>query len=259
MKQNLLDLTFLIPIRLDTIIRLENMLLSVKYIQRHFETNILLLEADRYNNGVIEKMLNRKINYCFVEDHDPVFYRTKYLNRMTEMTITPYITIWDSDVIIPKEQIMYSIERLRTNEVDMIYPFDGHFYDISEPIRNLYLKNQSLKMLSSQILKMHLIYGNKAVGGAFMVNKQAYIESGKENENFYGWGPEDGERFWRWKNLGMRVELTPGNLYHLSHPRGMNSRIRSIHQIRQTQRELMLVQQSSKEEIQQSIYISKYL
>jgi len=253
MKQDLLDITFLIPVRLDSLIRLENLIISVQYIQKYFRTHIFVLEAADYNNGFIEKMIGKEVEYHFVEDRDPVFYRTKYLNRMADMTTTHYIAIWDADVIVPKEQIIDSIMKLRDHNVDMIYPYDGHFYDTSEPIRELYLKDKNIRVLSKNYLKMDLPYGDRMVGGAFMVNRDAYFYSGKENELFYGWSPEDGERFHRWKNLGMKLQHNYGNLYHLSHPRGTNSSFISKSQRQHTLNELLLTKQSTNIEILQQI------
>jgi predicted glycosyltransferase involved in capsule biosynthesis len=71
------------------------------------------------------------------------------------------------------------------------------------------------------------MYGVNAVGGAFFVNRSKYIEAGLENENFYGWGLEDGERFVRWNKLGYKVQRVNGVLFHLSHERGLNSIIHS--------------------------------
>ena len=44
-----------------------------------------------------------------------------------------------------------------------------------------------------------------------------------ENENFYGWGPEDIERVKRWEILGYRIKRIEGSLFHLHHPRLKNS------------------------------------
>lgn len=107
--------------------------------------------------------------------------------------------------------------------------------------------------LASNAGKMNLPYGSNMLGGAFMVNKKAYVNSGRENERYYGWGPEDGERFHRWKNLGFKVVHSFGNLYHLSHPRGINSSFRSSEQARFTRHEVLITQQSSKEELLKSI------
>jgi len=168
---------------------------------------------------------------------------------MTKMAQTPFLAIWDADVIVPTKQIIQSVEKLRKGQVDMIYPFDGHFYDVSSPIRELYMRTGNINVLKSNFLKMELTYGENSVGGAFLVNRNAYMQAGMENEKFYGWGPEDGERFNRWNVLQLKVEFTAGNLYHLSHPRGANSSFRSSQQAKYTQTELMLTQQSSKEEI----------
>jgi len=67
------------------------------------------------------------------------------------------------------------------------------------------------------------MYAPNPIGGAFFANLKCYKESGLENENFYGWGMQDGERFYRWRNMGYRIRRIPGPLFHLSHPRGQNS------------------------------------
>ena len=80
MKTDLKDVTFMIPVRIDSIIRLENLISVVQYLFRHFDCRIMVLEADAYNNGIIKKLLGPKIKYHFIEDYDSTFYRTKYLN-----------------------------------------------------------------------------------------------------------------------------------------------------------------------------------
>ena len=67
------------------------------------------------------------------------------------------------------------------------------------------------------------MYVPDPVGGVFLANLQAYVDSGLENENFYGWGLEDVERYNRWMNLGYRVKRVPGTIFHLNHGRGINS------------------------------------
>jgi predicted glycosyltransferase involved in capsule biosynthesis len=56
-----------------------------------------------------------------------------------------------------------------------------------------------------------------------MVNRELYIKSGLENTNFYGWGLEDGERYYRWGILGYEIKRANGPMFHLSHDRGLNS------------------------------------
>ena len=195
MKTNLEDLTFLMPLKVDSVIRIENLLAIIRYFQRHFQTHISVLEVSSYDNGLLRKLLNRGVKYTFIEDKDPIFHRTKYRNLMVKTVETPFLAVWDVDVLVDKNQIIEAMEKLRQGESDMAYPFDGRFYDTSEIIRSLYMKKQQMKILHRNKEWMTLIYGENHRGGAFLANTKKYCLSGMENESFYGWGPEDSERY----------------------------------------------------------------
>ena len=79
------------------------------------------------------------------------------------------------------------------------------------------------------------------------------MEVGMENENFYGWGPEDWERYDRWKNLGYRVRMIDGVLFHLTHPRDMNGQHNSEEQRKSSTCEKERVVLSSEAEIRQHL------
>jgi len=95
--------------------------------------------------------------------------------------------------------------------------------DTSPILRRLYLEDGKMEVLEGNIKKMKAMYAPYPVGGAFLASRQSYIDSGLENENFYGWGLEDGERYYRWMSQGYKVRRVKGALFHLSHGRGMNS------------------------------------
>ena len=254
-KTDLTDFTFLIPIRIDSIIRLENLLMTVDYIRRNFNTHIIILHASKYENTFIPKLINMhagNIRYLFVEDYDNVFYRTKYLNWMTEIATTPFEGIWDTDVIIDKVQITESVMKLREG-FDVVYPYDGAFYDSSDIIREEYFKHRDLRILKRNKSKMGLIYGTNMKGGAMFVNRESYKKSGMENEAFYGWGPEDWERYERWKIMGLKIYIVSGGLYHLTHNRGKDSQYRSQMQMFQSNKEFLDTALCSKEEIEEKL------
>ena len=249
MKTNLEDLTFLMPLKVDTVIRIENLLEVVRYLQRNFQTHIEVLEVGSRDNGLLRKLLNREVKYTFMEDKDPVFHRTKYRNMMAKAVETPFLAIWDVDVLVDKSQIIDTMEKLRKNETDMAYPFDGRFYDTSEIIRSLYLRKPQMKILHRNRERMMLIYGENHRGGAFLANTRKYRLSGMENENFYGWGPEDYERYNRWNNMQFRVYNSPGGMYHLSHPRDLNGQYNSVRQMNLSNSERMKALKSSLSEL----------
>ena len=197
-------------------------------------------------------MLHKSVSYIFIEDYDEVFYRTMYINLMVNQATTPMVAVWDADVIVPAAQIEEAVQSIRAG-ADVAYPYDGHFYDTSEIIREEYLKARRLSLLMRNTAKMRLIYGDDMKGGGFIINRDSYIRSGKENEDFYGWGPEDFERFTRWTKLDYRISRVKGNLYHLTHERGGNSTFRSQKQKASTNRSYVRTLSCSKEELQQRV------
>lgn len=222
-KQNLLDATFLILARLDSIDRMENILAVTKFLSSHFETNICVSEFSAYNNGLLEKLLCKNIRYTFHEDHDPILYRTRFLNQMTRSVETPFVAVWDTDVIVPVVQLVKAMELLRSGEADFVYPYEKQFLNVPQILRKMYLQQGKIDILEQNSKKMKEMYTPNPLGGAFLANLQAYRESGLENENFYGWGLEDGERYYRWENHGYKIQRVTGPLFHLNHERGINS------------------------------------
>jgi hypothetical protein len=230
MKTDLKDTTFIIPVRIDSIVRVENLVLTIDNIQKDFDTTIVVLEAAGYNNGVIQSLLN-DIIYRFVEDKDPVFHKTKYLNCMAKEVKTDIISIWDVDVIIEAEQIKDSIHQLRADNCDIAYPYNGDMMDTSNILRNHYFIHRDIEFLKKHKNKMNTLYSVEgvigAVGGAIFAKTKKYIEAGMDNEEFYGWGLEDGERHYRWLEFGYKIYRNQNCLFHLSHPRDLNGSFRS--------------------------------
>ena len=226
MKFDLTDTTFLIPIRVDTVVRLENLLLNVEHLQEKFQTHIAVLEAAPYNNGMIQNILKDRVSYMFFEDKDPVYHKTRYVNRMALDVKTEFLGIWDVDVIVDHEQILDAIQHLRQNLCDIAYPFDGECYDTSDLLRNHYVVHRDLEFLKANCGKMQLMYNVEgvigAVGGAVFTKTDKYRLSGMDNEAFYGWGLEDGERHYRWLSFDFEIYRSKGCIFHLTHTREVN-------------------------------------
>ena len=101
-KTDLSDVTFLIPVRIDSIHRIENLLFVASFLKKNFKTNIHLLEASSYDNGILIKLLPRDVRVMFIEDHDPIFHRTFYINKLLEQAETPIVAVWDTDVLVKR-------------------------------------------------------------------------------------------------------------------------------------------------------------
>lgn len=185
-KIELNDLTILIPIRIGSESRMENVQCILQFLNSRVECPVLVLEAD-----ATEKVnVANGIAKIFIEDHNPVFYRTRYINQMVRKTNTPYLAIWDADVLLNPSQLLLGVEMLRKDEADMVFPYDGNFYAVPQYIKEIFLQHQDrLEILEQSIGRMTHMHNFPSVGGGFLVNKKTYIEVGMENENFFGWGP----------------------------------------------------------------------
>lgn len=229
-KEDLSDVTFLIPIRIDSVIRLENLLAVVSYINRNFITEIHVLEAAPYDNGITKRLIPNNVNLLFVEDDDIIFHRTHYINYMCSSVKTKIVAVWDADVIIPRQQIIDTIIALRNNMCDFSYPYNGLFLNTGMILRNYFINNQKINFLKSHVHLMNVLYGKNSVGGAFFIIYEKYKDVGLENELFYGWGFEDFERVVRFNNYGLKMHRSNGPLFHLSHPRDINGNHSNVFQ-----------------------------
>lgn len=253
MKSNLKDITFIIAVRLDSIQRLENTLNVVNQICKYFDTNVIVAEIADFCNGFLRSLLPFKVTYLFIEDKDFIFYRTKYFNQLSLQVTTPIIGLWDADVVIDKRAILEAIDSMRTHYVDIAYPYNGQFFETSEIMRKYYLETKDIRVLYRNTAKLNYLYNHPMVGGAIFVNREKYINAGMENEKHYGWGNDDFDRFYRFIALDYKVYRVNVPLFHLCHPRGVNSLYRSNIFAQLSIGEKNKIENSSKEEIESNI------
>ncbi len=213
--------TFVIPVRIDSAERENNLDTLLTFLSAKKNAQILILEADKKQCYHL-KVAYPNVNYKFVEDTDPIFHRTKYLNDLLRAAKTRIVGVWDTDVIISEDQMDKAIEEIWIEKAVMSFPYDGTFYMLSSNDSALFRTSSELSFLSSCIDRVNMCVKN-SVGGAFFVSKEVYLNAGGENEHFYGWGAEDLERVRRMEILGLPVFRSGGPLFHLYHPRISNS------------------------------------
>jgi hypothetical protein len=216
------EFTIVIPVRIDCRERKENLDTVIHCLLNGISANIIVLEADTeqlYHYPISDK----RLQIHFVKDDNPVFHRTRYLNQLLKMSKTDIAGIWDTDVILKTNQIIDAVEAIK-NGATMCYPYDGHFVFLN-PRQSKQAREDVISFLNKHSKTGQTpILARPSVGGAFIINRQRYIQSGGENENFYGWGPEDAERLKRMEILKEPVCRIAGELFHLYHPRGINSK-----------------------------------
>jgi len=219
-KYDMSDFTILIPVRIDSQLRFENLNTICNYIMAHFKSNILILEADKeqyYHTA------DSNINHVFIKDDSEIYNKTTWVNKLMNLSETDLVIIWDADVIVPDEQIEDCSARLRTGNFSMCIPYDGRAFNVDSNLSSLFRDNPSIELLKYNMSALNLMHGYNMVGGIYMVSRNYFLMYGGENEKIIGWGLEDADRLKRMEASGLPVYFSKGPLFHLFHPRGSNS------------------------------------
>lgn len=220
-KINLLDVTFLIPIKVDSTSRLENLYSITNYLAKYFNTTILLGEFDE--NSKIEKIKLPPIcTHFFVEDVTFLMHHTKINNFLISKAQTNIIAIYDTDIVLPINQIIEATNTIRNNQATMVSPYDGSFINIDSLFKVMFGKLLDPDLFTVNINKF-FVSMKRSWGGCVFLSKSTYLTAGLDNEYISSWGPEDIERPKRLKNLGYEVKRIDGPLFHLTHDRLENS------------------------------------
>lgn len=218
-KENLMQITYVFCVRIDSAERLANLDFAISFLQNNFMTKIILVEQD--HKSKLDKRYN-KIKYIFEQTDLHEFHRTRLINNAVKLVDTTYFCNIDADVYFDAETHLKCLCELKNNSV--VYPFSGNFYDIPQK----YNKLNQLNINEIDVKEKAMINPN-SYGGAVFFRTNDFVLGGMENEKFISWGNEDNERFVRFSKLGFGVKRIDGAIHHFTHPRSNNSNEKNPH------------------------------
>ncbi len=211
-KINLKDICFIIPFYYDSPERFENLKCILRFLLNNFDTNISLVEVgEKSYYSELYNEFKQSFYHSFTYSADGVFHRTKAINTgIKHSGNSPYIAIYDTDVIFKPENIVKAVELLR-NGATLTYPYSGDFVDVKR------------SYIQDGIIIERESFAKESVGGACFLNREDYWKCGLENENYIKHCPDDVDRFRRVKTLGYKIQRVEGKCWHISHPPSSNS------------------------------------
>ena len=278
MIDQLQDVTFIIPIKIESADRLDNLEISFGYLSNNFDCKFIIHEMGQLSKETATSPLEEvplvpdsiqnhpRVNYYFESGYvkegseeymnyqeqwrqfnkaseleklnlsTKPFHRTRMLNEMLAKVETPITVNYDADILLPLQSYITAAAKLREENLDMVYPFELGFSQkkITQDIRKL-LKKKLETGADIRTLIDIVTNDESFAGHCQFINTNAYRALGMENENFISWGPEDKERYFRFKALGAKVaHLDQGEVYHLEHERLADSAIENIEYINNT-------------------------
>ena len=131
MKDNLKDVTFIIPVRIESDDRLRNVITSLCYLNTVFDTNFIIHEHDKesifFTSALpqIEEYCEGdifNIHHSFIQTDEPLFHRQKVLNDMLMEVETSVVVNYDTDILLDKNSYKEAYKLIREG-ADLVYPY----------------------------------------------------------------------------------------------------------------------------------------
>lgn len=224
-----MDLTFLIPTRIETEDRLRNIISSVSYLLKHIPSKVIVKEVSSqpiFQFKAIPEIRKyvdiSNLTSLYEKSQEPLFCKSKVLNDLIVASSTKVVANYDADCILPISSYHQAYDAINDDQVDIVYPYGCGIYQW----RTSYtpeIYEKFVNTLDTSVLDQNKSLSNSTIGWTQFVNRKKYIESYMMNENFISWGCEDDEFYYRMSVLGNRIGRIDNYVYHLEHARTHNS------------------------------------
>lgn len=207
------DISFIIGLKIDSEDRLNNLRISVDNLNYNFpNSEIIISELDE-----ISKIRTKfqGIKHVFTKTSE-FFNRQRAVNLGINSSNRKVVAHYDADIILNKKTIEKCASLLINDEIDVIYPHNGFFYDIPKEYHKRINEDKNLNIINKEHCKL---LSTQNVGGVVFFNREIYWKGGGANEKFLGVGYEDNEIFERFKKLKYRIGRIDSPIFHLNHER----------------------------------------
>jgi len=228
------DLSFIIPIRVDTEDRVDNCLTILRFLQLHFpEAEVLLMEqdAETKTDRIIEEFPAVRRNF---ECNPGRFSKSLAVNNGVELSTRSLICMCDTDILLHPDAIRRACKILRTRMGRVVVPHNRIFVDVSGEMRQEIAASLDMEKYGKVRRFADAPIGKDVVtrdcnGGIFLAEKEVLQLAGGLNRKMISYGWEDTEFIRRLDKLGYYTfMLADYNLVHLDHRRGTDSRINEM-------------------------------
>jgi glycosyltransferase involved in cell wall biosynthesis len=221
-KNNIMDVTFLLILRIDSYEQIENTNVIIKYLANNFRATIRILEADKIQQYFPE-IKTDGVCYEFVQDNSGILLKNRLIEYLIPTVHTSIFSVWNVDTIVPIKQVLEVVEKLRSGNTVMSLPYDGRIYCCDKIMSKVFKQTQSIDLLQKHYSAFELSEGWNSCEAVFFADKKRYMETGPENKNILNQKIADAERIKRMEVAGISILRTNGPVFRLWHPEIGNS------------------------------------
>jgi hypothetical protein len=227
-----MNLTFIIPSKLESEDRVRNMITILINLLSKFDATVRIKECDispKFEDTVIPQIKNKfgelpsNLFYTYENQQSEFFHKTKILNDLIEESNTEIICNYDADALLPDSSIVRAYDMIKSGISDAVYPYGCGAYQKAVT----YSPETFKKFINSDLdltqLDQFSTISSSTIGWCQFIRRKNYVNSYMMNENFHAWGPEDCELYYRLNVLGNKVDRVNDYVYHLEHQRTNDS------------------------------------
>lgn len=207
-----MNISFLIALQIDSEDRLSNLKISTENIIHHFPNSEIIISEIDSESKLPEEF--KKFKHIFTRDSN-FFSKTRAYNIACKNSVNDIICLYDADIVLKNSVVDKCVDILCNKNQDVVYPYNGYFYDIPKNYHRSILNEKNLDCVNLSDCKL---LSDRSVGGAVFFKKNIFIEGGGANENIKI-GYEDNEFFERFKKLGYAIARLNCPIFHLTHIR----------------------------------------
>lgn len=229
------DLSFVIPIRVDTPDRVENCAAILRFLTRHFpDSEIQLVEQDTQTRTASLRESFPQVVWHF-ERNGGHFSRGAAINTGLVRSARKIVCAYDTDILIDPAALTLSAELIAKGRWPIVIPFNLIFVEVSGLRRHDLIESLDIGGLSTigslAEVPRHPEISSRTLSGAIMMcDRETVVMEGGYNRKMISYGWEDIEFFKRFEKLGYySFMLSDFNLIHLDHRRGPDSRVNEMY------------------------------
>lgn len=246
---DLQDISFIIPIRIDTDERGQNLEILYNFYKKScINVQFIFVENDKESKSIKWVCLDKNDKYYLIQN-DKEFNKCLTYNIGAKLSDRKYFCFMDIDVIVRPIQIIKAQEKIEKYHMDLMIAYNGVALYLTEKIKQEFSLKMDYDLLQSLIPENprvnykndFLLVGNiHAVGGCLLIERNIFFKFNGFNPLIWGWGFDDNEIISRTQRLGYQIGQINGKndvLWHFPHenhtslPKNHHSHYNINHQI----------------------------
>ena len=218
------DITYIIPLKINSKSRLINTITSVTYLLSKFpKSRIIIKEVDKFSSflesalpQIKERIDTTNLKYLFEKNEGNFLHKTKILNELISISKTKIVASYDVDIIYPYESHFAAYNSILKGTSDIVYPFGVGFYQY---------KIKNFKKLFEDFLNSNFnfeIFNSYSkptiatIDWCQFYNRQKIIDGYLYNEDFSNIHRANQEFFFRFNSFGYKVNRFYGPIWNLN-------------------------------------------